>query len=263
MTAESHDQSALDRKYFLTSDTYNCPFCRRGSVHFTIISRMVFHWTRERGVLAIYVRCSSCDGISFHLSNNLDLIVESQYQGKLSIRPKFINDDMDSHFFFHQPSSFFTLDARIPRKIRDLIQEAIESQRSGFLVGASACLRKAIYVLLEIEGVPKTEGGGGDTRERHYQDRVRDLKTKREHMDPTFVDVLAHALELTSDQLHEDSWDGWSTEEFNAVADATMSVLREMYVVPEERKERASRTANLVDRMKARVSGVKTPEVKK
>jgi hypothetical protein len=125
------------------------------------------------------------------------------------------------------------------------------------LTGASACLRKAIYELLQHEKVAKTEpdGKGGD-RERHYVDRVKDLKKTQKLVDPGSIDILAAALTATSDHLHEDSWSGWNRDEFDAIDQAVRVVLQEIYVLPDERKTMQDRAATLLKKLTdARGSG--------
>ena len=53
--------------------------------------------------------------------------------------------DIDSSIFYSVPTSYFVIDKRIPKIIRDLITEADGSLKMNFLTGSSACMRKAIY----------------------------------------------------------------------------------------------------------------------
>lgn len=241
------DQSELDRKYFLTGDTYNCPFCNRGSVTYKIVDYVEFWWDASKSACAVFVQCGSCNGRSMHLTFEGKPVTHTGYGYAWNIGKK----DIDAVIFYHQPTAFFTIDERIPRPIRDLLSEAQNSRKSNFLVGASACLRKAIYELLKVERIPRTESDGkGGERERHYEERVKDLKGKRSNMDDSLVDLLAHALTATSDQLHEDSWTVWSAAEFDAVYEAVQSVLDEMYVLPDERKQKIDKSSDLISRLR-------------
>jgi len=249
------DQSELDRRYFVTGDTYNCPYCNRHSVTFSVERIEAFDWTNSKTALAVYVKCGGekCGKVSLHLTFETGLVafVETPWGSqKHRWHQKANIDKLDAYFFYHQPTSFFTIDDRIPPKIRELVSEADGCRRFNYLTGASACLRKAIYELLSHEGVAKTESDGrGGERERHYQDRVKDLKSTRKNMDPGSVDILAAALRATSDHLHEDSWAGWTREEFDAIDEAVRAVLREMYVLPDERKSMQQRAGELVQKL--------------
>ena len=81
--------------------------------------------------------------------------------------PQFRDDvDIDSHIFYSVPTSFFVVDSRIPKIIRELITEAAGCIKMNYMTGASACTRKAIYELLIEEGV---EG-------RNYDEKIDALK---------------------------------------------------------------------------------------
>lgn len=244
------DQRDLDKRYFLTEDTYNCPYCRRGSVGYRIPSRFSFNWTEAKPALVFLVTCTSCDKTSMHVSFNPTLIPTNYSYPSYRVLPNYAKT-IDDEIVFSIPASFFTIDERIPRAVRELVAEARNCRQGSYLVGASACLRKAIYEVLAAEKIAKTESDGkGGGRDRHYGDRVRDLKTVKPHMDPTFFDLLADAITATSDQLHEESWPGWGPKEFDTIFSATLGVLDEMYVLPDERKKRAAESSALLDKIR-------------
>jgi hypothetical protein len=111
----------------------------------------------------------------------------------------------------------------------------------NLLTGASACARKAIYELA-------TRGGAeGDD----YESRIKDLKNKHPDVDKSLFDVLAHIQDMTSDQVHEQSWPKWDSRHLRLILETLCAVLHEVYVVPEERKERAERVRKLRDEIKA------------
>ena len=124
------DESHLDKKYFINHDTYNCPFCHRGSVGFKICGSGVFDWTNSKVCWFYNITCNSCSKTSMHFSFE-------QVDDK---RPPiyFLKGiDLDGCFFYHVPSSFFVIDDRIPAKIRQLISEAEDCLKMNFLTGAS------------------------------------------------------------------------------------------------------------------------------
>jgi len=148
--------------------------------------------------------------------------------------------DIDSGIFYHQPSSLFAVDARIPRVIRDLVEEADKAQKLNLLTGASACIRKAIYELVV------QEGGSGE----HYQDKVKSLKQKFPNVYGGYFDDLATALELTSDQVHEFSSAAFDGQHCKLLLETLRAALHEIYVLPEERMARTKEVQRLREAMK-------------
>ena len=120
------------------------------------------------------------------------------------------------------------MDNRIPRLIRELVTEAEGCLKMNYLTGASACMRKAIYEMLVIE---KAEGDD-------YQDRIKSLKQKHTESDPNLFDILAHIQDMTSDKIHEQSWDKWDSHYIQLIIETLKTVLHDIYVIPEVKKER-------------------------
>jgi hypothetical protein len=144
--------------------------------------------------------------------------------------------DIDSCIFFSVPTSFFVIDERIPRIIRELITEAEGCIKMNFLTGASACTRKAIYELTIKE---KAEG-------ENYEERIKFLKTKFPQIDPTYFDVLSHIKDMTSDKVHEQSWDKWDNQYLKLFIETLKVILHEIYVIPDERKKRSLSISSLL-----------------
>lgn len=237
----SHDQSHLDRKYFIDREKYNCPYCNRKSIVYSVIEKFSFNWSNERTVYGFRVRCGgdTCNRISLHLSNydieifNNDFWTvptrdESGKRKNVSVEEL----ELDDLFFYHQPTTFFTLDNRINEKVRTLVAEAEGCAKMNYLVGASGCLRKAIYELLELEQVPKTDKDG---KEVDYGERVKVLKSKYPTVPPEYFDALANIQGMTSEQLHEGDWKPWTQNEFRFLVEAVKEVLTEVYVRPQEK----------------------------
>ncbi|NVM56097.1 MAG: hypothetical protein HWN66_20540, partial [Candidatus Helarchaeota archaeon] len=192
MNSNQQDQSYIEKKYFVDRHRYNCPFCNIRNVQYRIIHYTSFNWTSEKECYIYLVKCSRCHNISLHLSYECFVysVGEEGY--------RFEQDkDIDSRIFYSHPTTFFTMDERIPKIIRELISEAESCLKMNFLTGASACVRKAIYEFLDIE---KAQG-------EDYKSRIKFLKSKYEKIvDPDFFDTLAHIQDMTSDKLHEQSW---------------------------------------------------------
>lgn len=236
METDSYDQSHLDRKYFIDREKYNCPFCNRKSVTFSVSEKFKFDWSNERVVYGYLVKCGgdSCEQVSMHLSD-YNIEVHQDKFWSVQMDGQYVSSkemDLDTFFFYHQPTTFFTLDNRINEKVRRLVSEAEGCAKMNYLVGASGCLRKAIYELLELEQVPKKDEKG---RELDYGERVKVLKTKHIIVPPEYFDALANIQGMTSEQLHEGDWKPWSQNEFRFLVETVKEVLTEVYVRPQEK----------------------------
>jgi len=228
------DLSHLDKKYFIDAHIYNCPFCKRNNVSYEMINNFSFHWGENKTCYGYIVKCDSegCEKTSLHLSFQ-ELRKYSQYGG---YSEQFMDGpDIDAALFFSQPTSYFVLDNRIPEKVRELIYEAENSRKSNFLVGASACLRKAIYELIEHE---KTIVKNPKTGYANYQESMRALGVKFPKVESELFEALGHIQEMTSNNVHEGSWEAWDSPKLRILIELTKATLHEMYVVPEERKDR-------------------------
>lgn len=251
------DLSHLDKKYFIDTHIYNCPFCKRNNVSYSLVDRFAFHWGENKICHGYIVRCNSenCEKTSMHLS--FQELRESYWQyNQTHYKDKFMDGlDIDAALFFSQPTSYFILDNRIPEKVRELIYEAENSRKSNYLVGASACLRKAIYELLEHEKsiVKNTKTGYAD-----YQESIKTLKAKFPAVAPELFDALGHIQEMASDNVHEGSWEAWDSTKLRFIIELAKATLHEIYVVPEERKERLG----LLGQMKAAFSNSKSSPAK-
>lgn len=215
------DQSYLDLKYFVDKDVYNCPFCNRRNVQYEILRACPFDWSDTKSCLSIFVQCTSCKKESMHLS--YESIVTS------FMNPEFNSEvDIDKSIFYSVPTSFFVLDTRIPNVLRELITEAEGCLKMNFLTGGSACTRKVIYELLVREEIID-----GD-----YDSRIKELKGKYHQIDPTLFDILSAIQEMTSDKVHEQSWDKWNSGYLRLILESLRAILQEIYVEPKVRQAR-------------------------
>jgi hypothetical protein len=154
---------------------------------------------------------------------------------------------LDAYFFFHQPTSFFTIDSRIDRGLRELISESENCLKMNFLVGASACLRKAIYVLLEMEQAQKQQPNG----RIDYRESIIALKGKFPRVPSEYFDALSGIQQMASDQVHEGSWKAWDSARLRVLLELAKNVLHEMYVVPREQEGRAAIATQMLSELKA------------
>ena len=158
-----------------------------------------------------------------------------QFQGA-----RFKDDvDLDQAFFYSVPTSFFVVDSRIPRVIRELITEAEGCAKMNYLTGASACTRKAIYELLALQ----------DAQGPNYDDKIKDLRAKNPGVDAELFEIIGHIKDMTSDHVHEQSWVAWDSKHLQLFLEAFKAVLHEIYVVPEEKKTRAGAVRELREQL--------------
>ena len=215
------DDSHLDKKYFIDRHVYNCPYCNRRNVSYEIIASYDFDWTNNKKCNVYFVKCESCDKESMHLSyTNLISSVNGRFEKDI--------EDIDDLVFYSIPTSFFTIDSRIPKALRELFTEAEGCLKSNFLTGASACIRKIVYELSSLE---KAEGS-------NYDERIKSLKTVKKDIDPTYFDTLVTIQQLTSDKVHENSYDNWESKHIRLILASLLEILNEIYVIPKEREEK-------------------------
>lgn len=228
------DESYLDQKYFIDNSIYNCPYCHRRHVSYGVEDRVCFDWSTNKDCVAWFVRCNSCDKRSMHLTFydlDDDTVARSRFR---------IGVDLDSSFFYSVPTSFFVVDARIPSIIRELITEAEGCVKMNYLTGASACCRKAIYEL-----TVKEEAEGED-----YEARIKFLKKKFPSVDSELFDTLCHIKDMTSDKIHEQSWDKWDTKHLKFFLETLKAILHDIYVVPDEKKSRSLKVQALLPKVR-------------
>ena len=228
------DDSHLDSKYFLDQNTYNCPFCNRKNLPYSNESYISFNWSEKKQCYVYVVSCSYCKKRSAHFS------YKSLYSSGLSY---FRGDiELDEEIFHSQPSSFFVMDERIPSILKELITEAEQCQKMNYLTGASACMRKAIYEFLVLEKIPFVETIEKDDQKQEvnlsYKKRIKLLEEKHSSIDSEYFDILADIQGMTSDKIHEQSWDQWDSKTIKFLLETLKTILDEMYVAPEKKKER-------------------------
>ena len=145
------------------------------------------------------------------------------------------SESLDDQFFYSVPTSFFVLDQRIPKILRNLLTEAEGSLKSNFLTGASACARKIIYELGSLQKV------NGD----NYEDRIKSLKKKHPEVEPEYFDTLLTIQKLTSSKVHENSYDGWNSDHLKLILATLRKILHELYVEPALRADNRKLILNL------------------
>ena len=240
------DQSYLDDKYFIDNLIYNCPFCNRRHVSYHVTSKRRFDWTTKKICYVYFVKCHSCENISMHLSyQDLDIYQLGQSDWfRFSAQPDVV-EKLDEKFFYSVPTSFFVLDNRIPKILRELMTEAEGCLKSNYLTGGSACARKLIYELGVLQKAI------GDT----YEDRIKSLKNINKDVDSAYFDTLLTIQQVTSTKVHEKAYDGWESKHLRLILSSLIEILNEIYVVPAVRGDK--RKAIL--KLKKDILGTNTP----
>jgi hypothetical protein len=262
MTNE-HDQSYKDSKYFINDKVYNCPFCKRRNVSYSIIDHGFYNSSNDKKVFFYIAVCDDedCGNRSFHISK-YDLALYPISQAHYSERrfvfpPKKLEvdpykkgsekkvdifdgdnnpiEDLDELFYYSDPSSFFTIDERVPNKIREPLSESYNALKNNLITGASACLRKTIYKLLQNEKIPDTKDDG---RFYTHDERIELLKKEYTDIESELLDELKVIHILTSQELHENDWEDFNSHKIRFLIEVIKEVLTNMYVLPNEKYKR-------------------------
>lgn len=248
------DHSHLDSRYFVDRIVYNCPFCNRRHVAYHVYDHVSFDWTDKKICTAFFVQCRSCEKRSMHLTFEA---IKVSAQGSYGSRPFYrfdeeegqdIGERLDRSIFYSVPTSFFVLDERIPRVLRDLITEAEGCLKGNYLTGSSACARKIVYELGKLY----------DADGENYEDRIKSLKALHPQVEPAYFDTLLTIQQVTSTKVHENSYDGWEAKHLRVILLALADVLHEIYVVPALRADRRQAVLALKDEL---VPKAKAPPV--
>ena len=238
------DHSHLDRLRFIDATVFNCPFCNRKHVPYEVYGFDRFDWTESKRCTVYTVICTYCKKTSMYLSYRyfeLEKIPNGSQSGyRFVLKPEeSAQETLNSEFFYSVPTSFFELDNRIPRVLREPFAEAEGCLKSGFLTGGSACARKVIYELCKSSGVV-----GKD-----YEERIAGLKEKYPDVGEASFDLLAHVHSITSSKVHEHAYDGWESKHLKAVLGAVAEVMHEIFVLPAEKLERRKAMQRMRDEL--------------
>lgn len=221
------DNSNLDAKYFIDEYVYNCPFCNRRNVSYFLRDPHSFDWAPEKKCYIYFTVCNSCGQESMHLSFEEITVKSTRYSNEYRFDIA-KGEELDIKFFYSVPTSFFSLDKRLPKILRELITEAEGCLKSNFLTGASACARKIVYELAILE---KAEG-------TNYDERIKSLKKIRSDIEEVYFDTLLTIQQITSDKVHEQSYDGWQAKHLRLILSTLVELLNIIYVIPEIRNEK-------------------------
>lgn len=268
-----------DPRYFISRTQYNCPFCSTSAVRYQVLDYDDFHWSNDREVRCIRIQCQepSCLKISLHMTNykvsdhNGDLYlpsvekVDEQTGEKKGVRWESVHE-IDDVFFYHQPNSSFVIDDRIPEKIRESLDQASTCHKMSLHIGASASLRKAIFELLSHFNIPKTRAKNENDKKIiekiPYFERLDSLQEEvlkqYPHVERELLSDIKKVYSLVSNPLHERlpdevEWEDFTNPQFLFLLSVVHNLLLQIFVEPEERKERGS----VLTELAKKVSGLR------
>jgi hypothetical protein len=127
---------------------------------------------------------------------------------------------------------FLTLDARVPAPIRDLVGEAEGCVKNAYLTGGTACVQRAIQMLLAAE---KADGNDVEARIKSLAERHAGLPQ-----------VLTAVLQRFGDATSRDGAK-LSASGLNVLIVTLKALLYEIYVLGPERIERIDYVRKALD----------------
>lgn len=228
-----------DKKRIINAQQHNCAHCGTKGANFYDIKYMVIDESENKKLGILTIRCNCCHKITTHIIKNVpDGFSDFHYEGSSGFKNGFYwygeyhrvvenFADLNDNIIMSIPTPTFIIDAGIPKKLRDPLIEAGKCVKENALVGASACVRKAIYEFLLMEGAT------GD----NYDEKIKSIKGNWAHLSD-YLDVLKGIKGVVSDQVHEDSFEAFSSDEIKYYVDVLEEIFREVYVIPKERQDR-------------------------
>lgn len=229
-----------NKKIIINALQHNCSHCGTKSAYYRIEHFIKIDLFHKKYIYAIFLRCQLCKRVSMHLvkdlpadrhyeldayisvNENLDMIKER----RVLLSAQEI-DQLDDNIILSVPTPTAIIDSKIPSRLRDLLIEALKCINENALTGASACIRKAIYEFLKKE----------DKSSDSYDDKIKKLKRSYPVLEK-YLDVLIGIKGITSDQMHEDSFTSFNSEEARAYVAVLEEIFKEVYVLPQQRAER-------------------------
>lgn len=264
-----------DDKYFINTRQYNCPYCETGAVRYKVVDYNDFDWSNESRRRCIRIQCQEpfCKKISLHMTKHkvsywkhdmsLELptkIVVDEITGT-ETEEDWEKDKIDELFFYHQPNSTFVIDSRIPKKIREALDEANTAHKMGLSIGSSAALRMAIFELLakfEIPKIKESENPEEEPQKLPYYDRLDFLKEKLKELHPNvdlaLLDDVKKIYSLSSQPLHErlpseNDWVDFTPSQFLFLLEVVHTLLIQIFIIPSENENRKGKLSELAEKI--------------
>lgn len=263
----------IEGKYFIDENKYNCPFCKNRGVKYVVLGIAKFNEKKDKNIYAVFVECSSCHNVSMHLVKDDKYIEFSEptgYGGNYTFNFHFLGNNSkefrtysqnsynvqqeaeiktyskngektpicdDNNMILHIPTSFFTIDERIPRKFRELIEEAEKCIQNNCLTGASACIRKTIYEFLLQENATGN----------NYDEKIKSLKGRHKTLDDNYIDMISGIQGIMCDQVHESTiYEKFTSQQAKGYIEILKEIFNHFYVLPQEASAKKSKIDALV-----------------
>ena len=247
-----------DKKLIIDAVRHNCSHCGTKSARYNYIEFRRIDIENNGCLYAMFTTCCECGKTSMHLIKNFPSSVKNIQVSKITSHGGyFFNydtleaediDKIDSNIIMSIPTPRFIIDAGIPRKLKDLLIESLKCVKENALTGASACIRKAIYQFL------KDVNAQGS----NYDDKIKSIKKTYTQIED-YLDILKGIKGITSDQVHEDSFSSFSSDEATSYIAILEEIFKEVFVIPEERKRKKEvimAKFATTDKAKKQVTGV-------
>jgi hypothetical protein len=263
------DMSALEMKYFVSEDTYNCPFCHKNNIVFRVIAVVPFNG-RNKKVFAIFVKCSGCNNVSMHLSETpvvrmyehdviacmISIVNETLERFGSTIRYSndtiSINRKMEeerSEIFLSKHNSSCPLYFEKGVDIDDAIfyhmpssdfscRPDIPEKLRELLEEANTCLKanaltgaSACIRKAIYEFLAKHE-----LKSKDYKEQIKELKKQYPTIDSQYFDILNDVQGITSIQLHEGECEKYDARCVKLYLKVLQQVFFEVYILPKRLK---------------------------
>lgn len=233
----------MDNLVIIDTKRHNCSHCGTKSAKYENVKFVKLDEHNEKSLCCMFLKCAECGKISMHLIKNLKLskefiycmadsdeifkeeipLVHAPYGNSIEISV----ENIKNNIIMSIPTPKFIVNNKIPTKLRHLLIEALNCIKENALVGASACIRKALYEFL------LQENASG----KNYTDKIKSIKGKWNNLDE-YLDVLIGIKGLTSDKIHEESFCNFSSDDAKTCIKILEEIFVEVYVIPEERKNK-------------------------
>ena len=266
----------IESKYFIDDNKYNCPFCKNRGVKYIITGIARFNEKCDKDLYAVFVKCSNCHNVSMHLVKKDNFVrMETYYNSEYydtdfltlsnfcsdlrtysdkkvivgttsELKKYYVENERfpiceDEHIIMSIPTSFFTIDERIPKKFRDLIEEAEKCIQNNCLTGASACIRKTIYEFLIKE----------NAQGNNYDEKIKSLKGRCKTLDDQYIDMIAGIQGIMCDQVHESTvFENFTSRHAKAYIAVLKEIFNHFYVLPKEASAKKAEIDTLFSEIK-------------
>ena len=90
-----------------------------------------------------------------------------------------------------------------------------------------------------VTGLQTHQKGPRRAEGEDYETKIKSLKKQYADSDPTLFDILAHIKDMTSDKIHEQSWDKWDSKYLKLIIETLRTILHDIYVLPQVKAERS------------------------